>query len=151
MFLKNFNLVLVEELVGFYRGKTEEIINALLEDNLHPQVAALDRSLKSRAEIEKGKSKFSWEESLKSKTLESKKKTIIPGLYHKKAKKTAEDEVGNRKDQIFVNAVAKQYKYVVEEITVENKEETREDEMGVKYRLGSKIRDTDRVIGILVC
>ena len=86
-----------------------------------------------------------------SKTLESKKKTIIPGLYHKKAKKTAEDEVGNRKDQIFVNAVAKQYKYVVEEITVENKEETREDEMGVKYRLGSKIRDTDRVIGILVC
>ena len=44
----------VEELVGFYRGKTEEIINALLEDNLHPQVASLDRSLKSKAEIAKG-------------------------------------------------------------------------------------------------
>ena len=32
--------------------------------------------------------------------------------------------------------MAKQYKYVVEEITVENKEETREDELGVKYRKG---------------
>ena len=43
-----------KELVGFYRGKTEEIINALLEDNLHPQVASLDRTLKSKAEIAKG-------------------------------------------------------------------------------------------------
>ena len=34
-----------------------------------------------------------------------------------------------------MNAVAKQYKYVVEEITVkEEEEETRVDEMGVKYR-----------------
>ena len=46
--------LIVEELVGFYRGKTEEIINALLEDNLHPQVASLDRTLKSKAEIAKG-------------------------------------------------------------------------------------------------
>ena len=48
------NFFIVEELVGFYRGKTEEIINALLEDNLHPQVASLDRTLKSKAEIAKG-------------------------------------------------------------------------------------------------
>ena len=44
----------VEELIGFYRGKTEEIINALLEDNLHPQVAGLSRTLRSKTEIEKG-------------------------------------------------------------------------------------------------
>ena len=68
------------------------------------------------------------------KIVETKKKTIIPGLYHKKAKNKPEDEVGNRKDQVFVNAVAKQYKYVVEEITVKEEEDTRVDEMGVKYR-----------------
>jgi len=112
----------VEELIGFYRGKTEEIINALLEDNLHPQVAGLSRTLRSKTEIEK----------------DSKKKTIIPGLYHKNAKVKPEDEMGNRKDQIYVNAVAKQYKYVVEEVTVAPKkvEIIEDEESGVKYRAG---------------
>jgi hypothetical protein len=92
----------VERVVEFYEGKTEDIINALLEDNLHPEIAALDRNMLSNVELE-----------------QKKKKSIIPGLYHKKAKPIAEDEMGRRKDQIFVNAIAKQYAYVTEEVEVE--------------------------------
>ena len=39
----------------FYEGKTEDIINALLEDNLHPEIAALDRNMLSKAELEQSK------------------------------------------------------------------------------------------------
>ena len=48
------------------------------------------------------------------------KKSVIPTgiLYHKKAKPRAEDEIGRRKEQIFVNTIAKQYTYVVEEETI---------------------------------
>ena len=48
--------VLVERVVEFYEGKTEDIINALLEDNLHPEIAALDRNMLSKAELEQSKS-----------------------------------------------------------------------------------------------
>ena len=48
-------LVLVERVVEFYEGKTEDIINALLEDNLHPEIAALDRNMLSKAELEQSK------------------------------------------------------------------------------------------------
>ena len=47
--------VLVERVVEFYEGKTEDIINALLEDNLHPEIAALDRNMLSKAELEQSK------------------------------------------------------------------------------------------------
>ena len=46
----------VERVVEFYEGKTEDIINALLEDNLHPEIAALDRNMLSKAELEQSKS-----------------------------------------------------------------------------------------------
>ena len=48
-------VVLVERVVEFYEGKTEDIINALLEDNLHPEIAALDRNMLSKAELEQSK------------------------------------------------------------------------------------------------
>ena len=48
-------VLLVERVVEFYEGKTEDIINALLEDNLHPEIAALDRNMLSKAELEQSK------------------------------------------------------------------------------------------------
>jgi len=52
---------------------------------------------------------------------DSPKKSLIGSgrLYHKKARPKSEDEIGRRKEQIFVNAIAKQYTYVVEEETIE--------------------------------
>ena len=48
--------ILVERVVEFYAGKTEEIIMALLEDNLHPEIASLDRNMPSKAELEQSRS-----------------------------------------------------------------------------------------------
>lgn len=76
---------------------------------------------------------------------------MIPGLYHKKAKPIAEDEMGRRKDQIFVNAIAKQYAYVTEEVEVKVTEEgaTEQaeeevdqeitDEFGARFKMNGKI------------
>jgi hypothetical protein len=36
----------VEACLGFYKNSTEEVIEALLSNNLHPQLSAIDRSLK---------------------------------------------------------------------------------------------------------
>merc|ERR1712131_526945 len=125
----------VERIVEFYEGKTEDIINALLENNLHPEIAALDRNMLSKAELE-----------------QKKKKNIIPGLYHKKAKPIAEDEMGRRKDQIFVNAIAKQYAYVDEVVEVkvpddgatEHVEDTEQeitDEFGARFKMNAWYED----------
>jgi hypothetical protein len=36
----------IEACLGFYRNNTEDVIEALLSDNLHPQLSGIDRSLK---------------------------------------------------------------------------------------------------------
>ena len=134
----------------FYEGKTEDIINALLEDNLHPEIAALDRNLLSKAELEQSKIVIRVLDIGKPVILE-KKKSIIPGLYHKKAKPIAEDEMGRRKDQIFVNAIAKQYAYVTEEVEVkvtedgateqaeEEVDQEITDEFGARFKMNGEI------------
>ena len=143
-------LVLVERVVEFYEGKTEDIINALLEDNLHPEIAALDRNMLSKAELEQSKIIMYLKITVLTLTIIEKKKSIIPGLYHKKAKPIAEDEMGRRKDQIFVNAIAKQYAYVTEEVEVkvaeegateqvEDVEQEITDEFGARFKMNGKI------------
>ena len=144
-------LVLVERVVEFYEGKTEDIINALLEDNLHPEIAALDRNMLSKAELEQSKIIMYLKITVLTLIIIEKKKSIIPGLYHKKAKPIAEDEMGRRKDQIFVNAIAKQYAYVTEEVEVkvaedgateqvEDVEQEITDEFGARFKMNGKIR-----------
>ena len=139
-------LVLVERVVEFYEGKTEDIINALLEDNLHPEIAALDRNMLSKAELEQSKIIIYLKITVLTLIIIEKKKSIIPGLYHKKAKPIAEDEMGRRKDQIFVNAIAKQYAYVTEEVEVkvaeegateqvEDVEQEITDEFGARFKM----------------
>ena len=93
----------------YYNKNVPEAIAALLEDNLPPVLSDLNRY-----EEEKVAEK-------------SKPKESIPNLYHKKAGRKR-DEIGNREEQIYVNAVARKYKYVDDE-----EDEEVEDETGVKY------------------
>ena len=91
----------------YYSKNVAEAIAALLEDNLPPALSDLNRYEEDKS-VEKVKPKEN-----------------IPNLYHKKAGKKR-DEIGNREEQIYVNAVARKYKYI-------DDEEEIEDENGVKY------------------
>lgn len=107
----------MKRLLEFYKNNVTEIISALLEDNLHPSVSGLDRS----------------ETDTK---VESVAKTSIPNLYHKKAKKKR-DEMGNREEQIYINAIASKYKYV-DEVEEDEQEGEVDNATGIKYQTNSK-------------
>ena len=98
----------VKKLLEYYSKNVAEAIAALLEDNLPPALSDLNRYEEDKS-VEKVKPK-----------------DTIPNLYHKKAGKKR-DEIGNREEQIYVNAVARKYKYIDDE------EDEIEDENGVKY------------------
>ena len=98
----------VKKLLEYYSKNVAEAIAALLEDNLPPALSDLNRYEEDKS-VEKVKPKEN-----------------IPNLYHKKAGKKR-DEIGNREEQIYVNAVARKYKYIDDE------EDEIEDENGVKY------------------
>ena len=104
-------------MLEFYSNNVTEVITALVEDNLHPSLADIPRiDPKPQQEM----------------------KTIIPNLYHKKAKQKIE-EIGNRKEQIYINAIASQFKYVVEE----DDDGIMEDDTGAKYSSKSKFTITN--------
>jgi len=110
--------VFVQKLLEFYKNNVAEAISALLEDNLHPSLMNLDRK----------------EEPPKPKA-QTKSANRIPNLYHKKAKKSF-GQIGNREEQIFVNAVAAKYKYVDDE-----DEEEIDGDTGIAYQTKSTYRD----------
>ncbi|CBY20723.1 unnamed protein product [Oikopleura dioica] len=108
----------INKLLSYYKNNVQEVMIALLEDNLPPQLASLDRTAEVKVEPQKPK-------------------LIIPGLYHKKAKTKRRDEKKEEEERQYIRKIAMNYQYT------ENVEivEVAEDETGAKYSTSKEYGD----------
>ena len=105
----------ISKLLAYYKNNVQEVMIALLEENLPPQLASLDRTAEAKAEPEKPK-------------------LVIPGLYHKKAKTKRVDHAKEEEERQYIRKIAMNYQYTEDVEIVE----VAEDETGAKYQTSSK-------------